>query len=73
MARRYLRPPWFVRNVANRLVTLFGNPVLEVAGGLGPAAGIDAVTVRWPDGVEERFGSLEIDKLHVLRQGSGGA
>jgi len=32
MARKYLRPPWFVRNVANRLVTVFGNPVLEVVG-----------------------------------------
>ncbi len=32
MARHYLRPPWFLRVVGNRVTKLFGSPVLEVAG-----------------------------------------
>jgi hypothetical protein len=29
------------------------------------------VTVRWPDGVRERFGDMAADRIAVLRRGSG--
>lgn len=38
--------------------------------GLGPLAGADRVTVRWPNGKEEVFGPLEANRLHELREGS---
>ena len=37
--------------------------------GLGKAAGADEVRVRWSDGTEESFGSLEAGKVHILRRG----
>ena len=40
--------------------------------GLGAAEVVDEVTVRWPDGSRESFGSLPAGQKHVLRQGSGG-
>ncbi|HEX6201484.1 MAG TPA: CRTAC1 family protein [Thermoanaerobaculia bacterium] len=43
--------------------------------GLGPrgslASGTAAVSVRWPDGGEESFGEVAIDRLVVLRRGEG--
>ena len=42
--------------------------------GLGPrAAGKRSVRVLWPDGLEERFEGLEINRYHTLRQGEGSA
>jgi enediyne biosynthesis protein E4 len=38
--------------------------------GLGAVARIDSITVRWPDGMEERFEGGEPDRYLVLRQGS---
>jgi hypothetical protein len=41
--------------------------------GLGPAAKVDKLTVRWPgkDAGADTWGGLEADKLHVLKQGGG--
>jgi hypothetical protein len=39
--------------------------------GLGPANRVDEVRVVWPDGTEERFGSLEVDRIHQLTRGAG--
>lgn len=41
--------------------------------GLGDAGMQRAVRVRWPDGAEEEFGGLAVDRYHVLRQGAGNA
>ena len=38
--------------------------------GLGDHPAPVEVTVLWPDGSEERFGPLEVDRLHELRRGS---
>jgi hypothetical protein len=40
--------------------------------GLGDAAGEARAAVRWADGTRESFGPLAVDRIHVLRQGSGG-
>jgi hypothetical protein len=37
--------------------------------GLGSADRVDEVRVRWPDGIEESFGSLEVDRGHLLERG----
>jgi hypothetical protein len=39
--------------------------------GLGAASGIDEVTVRWPDGMMERFAGPSLDTAVELRRGSG--
>jgi len=39
--------------------------------GLGQAATPGLATVRWPDGTSENFGPLAIDRIHMLRQGTG--
>ena len=36
--------------------------------GLGTAEGPRHVTVRWPDGLERRFGPLAVNRYHVLRR-----
>lgn len=41
--------------------------------GLGDAGIVDRVTIRWPGGEEERFGSLAVDRDYRIRQGSGAA
>jgi enediyne biosynthesis protein E4 len=41
--------------------------------GLGSATKIDAVEVRWPNGLLERFDNLSIDAIHSLKEGSGTA
>jgi hypothetical protein len=38
--------------------------------GLGTAAAVTRITVRWPDGSTESFGPLSINRYHTLRQGS---
>src|SRR6185503_7644171 len=40
--------------------------------GLGAAASVDSVLMRWPDGSEERFPGGAADRYLVLRQGSVG-
>jgi hypothetical protein len=39
--------------------------------GLGTAAKIEFVQIRWPSGIVERFGQLSIDTIHKLAEGSG--
>jgi hypothetical protein len=40
--------------------------------GLGPAASVDAIVVKWPDGQQERWTSLKVERFVTLRRGSGG-
>jgi enediyne biosynthesis protein E4 len=70
-----------------QLVTADGVQVQEVRGGgsyysqsdfrlhfgLGAATGIDRLEVRWPNGREESWTALAIDKFHTLKEGSGAA
>lgn len=39
--------------------------------GLGPDAEPQIVRVRWPQGLEEIFDSLSVDRYHVLAEGTG--
>ncbi len=39
--------------------------------GLGTATRVEAVDVRWIDGVEERFGPFDADRVVTLRRGTG--
>ena len=39
--------------------------------GLGAAAKMDSVQVRWPSGLVERFENLAADSIHTLKEGSG--
>ncbi len=39
--------------------------------GLGSFAELRRTSVRWPDGTSESFGTLAVDRIHVLRQGTG--
>ncbi len=41
--------------------------------GLGSAAKVDAVQVRWPSGLVEHFDNLAVDKVHEIKEGSGTA
>ena len=68
-----------------RLVTGDGEQRQEVRGGgsyysqndlrlhfgLGAARGIERVIVRWPNGREEAWATLAIDRAHTLTEGSG--
>jgi hypothetical protein len=44
---------------------------MRVHFGLGKAAKIDDLQVRWPSGLVERFPGLAVDSIHTLREGSG--
>jgi hypothetical protein len=44
---------------------------LRVHFGLGSAVNIDAVQIRWPSGLVERFDDLSVDAIHTLTEGSG--
>jgi hypothetical protein len=39
--------------------------------GLGSAERVDSITVCWPDGVTESFGSQNVDRVITLRKGDG--
>ncbi len=39
--------------------------------GVGAAARIDRIDVRWPNGLEETWENLPVDAFHVLKEGSG--
>jgi hypothetical protein len=41
--------------------------------GLGAAARVDRIDVRWPNGREERWENLPADRFHTLKEGSGRA
>lgn len=47
------------------------NNDMRVHFGLGSAAKIEWVQVRWPSGLVERFENLAVDSFHALREGSG--
>jgi hypothetical protein len=44
---------------------------LRVHFGLGQAAKMDSVEVRWPSGLVERFNDLSVDAIHTLKEGAG--
>jgi len=44
---------------------------LRVHFGLGDAANVDIVQVRWPSGLVEHFDNLSVDAIHILKEGSG--
>jgi hypothetical protein len=39
--------------------------------GLGATTSIEALDVRWPDGVTERFGPVDADRIVTLQRGAG--
>ena len=41
--------------------------------GVGTAARIDRIDVRWPNGLEETWENLPVDTFHVLKEGGGRA
>jgi len=47
------------------------NSDMRVHFGLGAAAKIDSVEVRWPNGRIEIFENLSVDAIHTLKEGSG--
>jgi len=47
------------------------NSDMRVHFGLGSAAKIDWVEIRWPSGLSERFENLGVDQIHALKEGSG--
>jgi hypothetical protein len=46
------------------------NNDMRVHFGLGAAAKIDWVQIRWPSGLVERFEGLGVDAIHTLKEGS---
>jgi hypothetical protein len=51
--------------------SFISNNDMRVHFGLGAAAKIDWVEVRWPSGLVERFENLPADMIHTLKEGSG--
>jgi hypothetical protein len=49
------------------------NSDIRVHFGLGPTDKVDFVQIRWPSGLLERFESLPVDRIHVLKEGTGTA
>src|SRR5208282_2452594 len=47
------------------------NSDMRVHFGLGSAAKLDSIQVRWPSGLVEQFDNLTVDKIHTLKEGSG--
>ena len=41
--------------------------------GVASAARVDRVDVRWPNGLEESWDNLDVDKFHTLKEGAGRA
>ena len=68
-----------------RLVSLSGVQVQEVRGGgsyysqndlrvhfgLGRSGSVERLEIRWPSGLEERFGDVGIDRIVIVREGTG--
>ena len=44
---------------------------LRVHFGLGSVTKMDAVEIRWPSGLVERFENLPVDAIHTLKEGTG--
>src|SRR5258708_11845574 len=49
------------------------NSDMRVHFGLGSAAKIEWIEIRWPSGLTERFTSLPVAQTHTLKKGSGTA
>ena len=49
------------------------NSDMRVHFGLGSVDKVEAVQIRWPSGRIERFDGLAVDKINVLKEGSGKA
>jgi hypothetical protein len=49
------------------------NNDMRIHFGLGAAAKIDWVQIRWPSGLTEQFGNLPVDAIHTLKEGAGTA
>jgi len=47
------------------------NNDIRVHFGLGSAAKLDSVQIRWPSGLLEKFDNLTVDKIHTFKEGSG--
>ena len=47
------------------------NNDIRVHFGLGAAAKLDSVEVRWPSGLLEKFDNLTVDRIHTIKEGSG--
>ena len=47
------------------------NSDMRVHFGLGSAAKIEWVEIRWPSGLTERFANLPVDQIHTLKEGTG--
>ena len=44
---------------------------LRVHFGLGQASSIERLEVRWPNGLEEEWTGLQVDRILALKEGSG--
>ncbi|HXY51455.1 MAG TPA: CRTAC1 family protein [Terriglobales bacterium] len=44
---------------------------MRVHFGLGDAAQVDWVQIRWPSGLVERFANAAVDTIHTLKEGTG--
>jgi hypothetical protein len=49
------------------------NSDMRVHFGLGTAARIEWIEIRWPSGSTEQFTNLSVDEIHSLKEGSGSA
>jgi len=47
------------------------NSDMRVHFGLGAAAKIEWIEIRWPSGLTEKFSNLPVDQIHTLQEGSG--
>ena len=70
-----------------RLVTADGRQVQEVRGGgsyysqndqrvhfgIGKSTSVERLEIRWPNGLEETWTDLGIDRIVTLKEGSGAA
>jgi hypothetical protein len=44
---------------------------MRVHFGLGSAAKVNSVQIRWPSGLLEHFDNLPVDSIQTLKEGSG--
>jgi enediyne biosynthesis protein E4 len=49
------------------------NNDMRVHFGLGPAAKIEWIEIRWPSGLVEKFADPGVDVIHTVKEGSGAA
>jgi hypothetical protein len=47
------------------------NSDMRIHIGLGSAAKIEWVEIRWPSGLTERYTNVPVDQIHTLKEGSG--